>query len=131
MQMAIGESEPGTRRPDSPTDRTAGYGPVRPVVWEGTDGTNPSAPIPINANSSSWSSSCPPSSLSAASGEVAEHLVPAAYGCFCRFARNLVTISKASTSTAAATAATPRMLTASSRFAMRMRYPHAPDVPPS
>ena len=25
-------------------------GPVRPVVWEGTDGANPSAPIPINGH---------------------------------------------------------------------------------
>ncbi len=30
------------------TVRTAGYGPVCPVVWEGTDRTIPSAPIPIS-----------------------------------------------------------------------------------
>src|SRR5690242_20717948 len=29
------------------TVRTAGCGPACPVVWEGTDGTIPSAPIPI------------------------------------------------------------------------------------
>jgi hypothetical protein len=35
------------------TCRTAGYGPVCPVVWEGKRGTTPRSPILIQAGSSS------------------------------------------------------------------------------